>query len=850
MGAVYWKYHKPSPGRGRACTDCGRACATNQVNQKGLRDFTAALLRSCESSEGGKGIPVIEIPAGEGEQAVRQTCKLTALCSVWIVQAPTTCVLLSGSGRQLRPAEPPGDADADADAEEEDSVNEVAVEDIRPRPQGSSPVYEYPLQEENKKHSTDKSKQSYPQETMEVTLKTEVEAGASGFSVKGGGNEGIFIKKVLKESPASKIFSLREGDQLLSATIFFDNIKYEDALKILQYSEPYRVQFSLKRKIAVQEDLEHSTAQHKKERIGQEKDLSESIPEETLHVSGKAISEEDRETLIVSQRVGRSKRPKKDRLSWPKFQSIKNKKILRHRRSHSTSDAYEPAVQDISPTSTDTESQFPQEVHTKEKKASQRKLKFPSIGFRMHRSRPEPQEKQKKEIKRTLISEKEKTHKDDISLENPEILTVEYTTSPAYEMKTGEGHEALTKDLKEMKNGIPSHVKQCPEVEISIKKEKDKEGTSKFSLPEVPDITTEIPKPSLETADLKVSPTKKSPQASSKSRKKKQKGAADKKDGESGINIDLMGHNTKGYVQVKGLEIGTAKAELQISDTLETGEKQAEDTQILNIQKINYGISVAQKKETETDTTKQGSDVPHSVPEKTADMTLEDSRNFNVKTLMPDAESDVSTSKFKVAKAPKIDLKITREEDSVKKERMDDNGMPTNEKDLNIEIGMKRGEKDMEGKESKFRLPKLKFPTFTWSTTKEETAQPEAQISGREVKVQTLESEAGLQVSGPPGEIRVPSAEMHIGTSIEKRAEHNITQNCEGQLQSPKEPTTKSLQIETKTEDIKEKIQISKRDIPIKTKELNTKIKDEISEITSSEIKAPKVDISLPSVDV
>ncbi|KFO06835.1 Protein AHNAK2, partial [Balearica regulorum gibbericeps] len=190
-------------------------------------------------------------------------------------------------------------------------------------------------------------------ETMEVTLKTEVEAGASGFSVAGGGNEGIFIKKVLKESPASKIFSLREGDQLLSATIFFDNIKYEDALKILQYSEPYRVQFSLKRKIAGKEELEYiqSAAQYKKERLK----LSESIPEETLHVSGKAISEEDRETLIVSQRVGRSKRPKKDRLSWPKFQSIKNKKILGHRRSHSTSDAYEPAVQDISPTSTDTE---------------------------------------------------------------------------------------------------------------------------------------------------------------------------------------------------------------------------------------------------------------------------------------------------------------------------------------------------------------------------------------------------------------------------------------------------------------------------------------------------------------
>nr|XP_030130971.3 protein AHNAK2 isoform X2 [Taeniopygia guttata] len=696
---------------------------------------------------------------------------------------------------------------------------------------------------------------------MEVTLKTEVEAGASGFSVKGGGNEGIFIKKVLKESPASKIFSLREGDQLLSATIFFDNIKYEDALKILQYSEPYRVQFSLKRKIAVQEDLEHSTAQHKKERIGQEKELSESIPEETLIVSGKAISEEDRETLIVSQRVGRSKRPKKDRLSWPKFQSIKNKKILRHRRSHSTSDAYEPAVQDISPTSTDTESQFPQEVHTKEKKASQRKLKFPSIGFRMHRSRPEPQEKQKKEIRTTLISEKEKIHKDDISLENPEILTVEYTTSPAYEMKTGEGHEALTKDLKEMKNGIASHVKQCPEVEISIEKEKDKEATSNFSVPEVPDITTEIPKPSLEAAHLKVSQTK-SPQASSKYRKKKQKGAADKRDGESGINIDLTGHNTKGYVHVKGLEIGTAKAELQTSDTLGTGEKQAEeDTQILNIQKINYGISVPQKKETETDTTQQGSVVPHSVPEKTADMTLEESRNFNLKTLMPDAESDISTSKlkmpsFKLAKAPKTDMKITREEsredkeDSVNKEWMEDKAMPTNEKAVNIEIEMKKGEKDVEGKESKFRLPKLKFPTFTWSTTKEETTQPETQISEKEVKEQTLENAGGLQVSEPPGEIQVPSSEMHIGISIGTRDENNIKKNREGQLPSPKETTIQSLQIETKIEDTKEKIRVSKTDIPVRTKDLNTKTKNEISEITTSNIKSPKVDISLASIDI
>lgn len=55
---------------------------------------------------------------------------------------------------------------------------------------------------------------------MEVTLQTEVESGASGFSVAGGGAEGLFVKQVLKESSASKLFSLREGTVLLSNYIY------------------------------------------------------------------------------------------------------------------------------------------------------------------------------------------------------------------------------------------------------------------------------------------------------------------------------------------------------------------------------------------------------------------------------------------------------------------------------------------------------------------------------------------------------------------------------------------------------------------------------------------------------
>uniref|UniRef100_A0A8C0GL90 PDZ domain-containing protein n=1 Tax=Chelonoidis abingdonii TaxID=106734 RepID=A0A8C0GL90_CHEAB len=228
-------------------------------------------------------------------------------------------------------------------------------------------------------------------ESMEVTLKTEVESGASGFSVTGGGNEGIFVKQVLKGSPASKIFSLREGDQLLSATIFFDNIKYEDALKILQYSEPYKVQFSLKRKLAGKEELEkiHSTAQHKKEKIK------------------------------------------------------------------------------------------------------------------------------------------------DVSVETPEILTVQYSASSAYETKAGEIQDNVKIDLKDMENGLPIYTKKYSEVEINITKQKDQRATSKLTTAtsQIPPITTQISKPTseIQTPGLKDIQSKQMPQALPRTRKKKQKSSSEQK---------------------------------------------------------------------------------------------------------------------------------------------------------------------------------------------------------------------------------------------------------------------------------------------------------------------------------
>ncbi|XP_044281346.1 periaxin [Varanus komodoensis] len=86
-------------------------------------------------------------------------------------------------------------------------------------------------------------------ELLEVIVETEAEAGVRGMSVAGGGKEGLFVKDVLKGSPAARVLSLQEGDQLLSARVYFDNIKYEDALQILKCAEPYKISFCLKRTV-------------------------------------------------------------------------------------------------------------------------------------------------------------------------------------------------------------------------------------------------------------------------------------------------------------------------------------------------------------------------------------------------------------------------------------------------------------------------------------------------------------------------------------------------------------------------------------------------------------------------
>lgn len=50
----------------------------------------------------------------------------------------------------------------------------------------------------------------------EIIVKTEKEVCAKGLVVSGGGKDGIFIKEVKPESPASKNLSVKEGEMSYS----------------------------------------------------------------------------------------------------------------------------------------------------------------------------------------------------------------------------------------------------------------------------------------------------------------------------------------------------------------------------------------------------------------------------------------------------------------------------------------------------------------------------------------------------------------------------------------------------------------------------------------------------------
>ncbi|XP_019647930.1 PREDICTED: nascent polypeptide-associated complex subunit alpha, muscle-specific form-like [Branchiostoma belcheri] len=80
-----------------------------------------------------------------------------------------------------------------------------------------------------------------------VLLDKKEEDQSSGFNIMKGDNGKIFIQDVRQGGPAWKSGKIHDGDQLVSVTVYFTDIAYEDALTILSYSSPYKVQLRLRK---------------------------------------------------------------------------------------------------------------------------------------------------------------------------------------------------------------------------------------------------------------------------------------------------------------------------------------------------------------------------------------------------------------------------------------------------------------------------------------------------------------------------------------------------------------------------------------------------------------------------
>ncbi|XP_061599594.1 neuroblast differentiation-associated protein AHNAK-like [Cololabis saira] len=306
------------------------------------------------------------------------------MCDCFHLAFPNWHAASSGTGRRLRGPETPS---------EDSSVCEEPgqfTEGERPRPQGSSPVEEYPEYKEreaehdphHKGGSGLKSKRSGLGSMFErrstpkmsklkevhspeagVIVKTPKDGCSEGLVYGGGGKDGIFIKEVMPESPASKSLKVKEGDQLLSATVYFDDVSYEDAIQILEHAQAYKMKLCLKRKADVAE-TEAATA-------------SDAIPEEDIE------SAEMREE-------GKTKRRGDNRISWPKFPSFGKGRKSRFIRSHSSSEADEQRTLELSPTTSDTDSPIKSQNALKGKKKNKKKL--PSLTKRGRISSSEDQD--------------------------------------------------------------------------------------------------------------------------------------------------------------------------------------------------------------------------------------------------------------------------------------------------------------------------------------------------------------------------------------------------------------------------------------------------------------------------
>ncbi|XP_059178190.1 uncharacterized protein LOC131957410 isoform X2 [Physella acuta] len=96
------------------------------------------------------------------------------------------------------------------------------------------------LYKESSYGSLDGNMSSSDPEVISVTLESQDIIGL-GFNICGNYGDGIQVSEVNNRGPAKESGQIKVGDRILSVTVSYEHIVYEDALTILSYASPYPV---------------------------------------------------------------------------------------------------------------------------------------------------------------------------------------------------------------------------------------------------------------------------------------------------------------------------------------------------------------------------------------------------------------------------------------------------------------------------------------------------------------------------------------------------------------------------------------------------------------------------------
>ncbi|CAM2116335.1 unnamed protein product [Caretta caretta] len=293
-------------------------------------------------------------------------------------------------------------------------------------------------------------------------------------------------------------------------------------------------------------------------------------------------------------------------------------------------------------------------------------------------------------------------------------------------------------------------------------------------------------------------------------------------------------------------------------------------TKMPKFQKMKFGISLPKGKIPETEISPPQMEADISKPKEIAEVTeiAIETSSFDVKCEVSDARTEVSGLKMQLPSlkmpqipkadgAPKVDISLPSVDVTMPTTKVDIRGPDLESKVVKTESEIKSGEKDMEGKESKFKMPKFKLPSFRWSPKKEAvvTCDTEAILEEPTLASSLGETEAELTLT--VAEVWCPSVDLESDMPIGEKEKIKKPQFSMPKISLPKMKGHKAQVSLPKLEsDVSGPKPENEGDVSVQISEKGSGGDGEVnistSEFSKPEIKAPKtdVDVSLPTVDV